>query len=218
MPGFGRYNTFPLRFGGGKKPIEEEHEALLDAYSPGWDVSEDTAKHAEAYAHALAISVIWACNKRLSNQALPLKMQETLSEWESVTRLRPAKTDLEVVRRRRLAAKLRGLAGNTVSDIHDACELLLGAHFDGLHAVDPADEIASWPGINPGPPGYEWSSNRCHIQVQVNKSGLTQTEFRLLMNRLELMLDALLPAWMTYAWHTGSGFIVGTSLLGEAAL
>ena len=38
--GFGRTNPFPFTLGGGESTIDTIHEALLDAYAPGWDVSD----------------------------------------------------------------------------------------------------------------------------------------------------------------------------------
>src|SRR5689334_12791594 len=162
--GFGRTNPFPFRFGGGESTLDVLHEALLDAYAPGWDVSDDAEKAAEAYMQALAVTFLWVANRRLGNQGQPLKMIEFLTTWEEATGLRPAARDRPIERRRRLAAKLRGLVNNTLSDIQAACQELLGPAFVALRTTAPDDEIVYWPGQNPGPPGFEWSSNRCTLQ------------------------------------------------------
>src|SRR5262245_53234357 len=123
--GFGRKNPFPFTFGGGESTIDVLHEALLDAYAPGWDVSDDTEKAAEAYMQALAVTFFWVANRRLAHQGQPLKMIEFLTTWEQATGLRPTAKDRPVDRRRRLAAKLRGLISNTLHDIEGACRELL---------------------------------------------------------------------------------------------
>ena len=216
--GFGRKNPFPFSFGGGESTLDVLHEALLDAYAPGWDVSDDTEKAAEAYMQALAVTFIWVANRRLAHQGQPLKMIEFLTMWEEATGLRPSAKDRPIDRRRRLAAKLRGLINSTLSDIEGACRELLGANCIALHPTAPADEIVYWPGQNPGPPGFEWSSNRCVLHVEVTKSGLSDEEFDAAMGELDRLLDGMVPAWMTFNWYTSSGFEVGMSSLGEDAL
>lgn len=216
--GFGRKNPFPLTFGGGESTIDVVHEALLDAYAPGWDVSDEGDKTAEAYMQALAVTFIWTANRRMANQAQPLKMIEALTLWEEATRLRPTVNDRPRDRRRRLAAKMRGLVSSTLADIEGACVELLGPNFVALHTTAPEAEIVYWPGQNPGPPGFEWSSNRCAIHVEVSRSGMTSSAFDAAVGELERLLDGMVPAWMTFNWHTGMGFAVGVSSLGEDAL
>ena len=215
--GFGRYNPFPLRFGGGNAPIAIEHEALLEHLRPAYDISDDQEIAAETYAHATGLSLTWACNKRLANQGNPLKMIDQLAEWEQMCSLRPSENDYDITRRRVLAAKLRGYSRNALLDIEATARTLLGNQFVAMHVVDPLDEINFWP-LDPGPPGYEWSSNRAHVQIEVRRGPLSDREFYRLMDQLDQQLSDMLPSWMTYNWHTGSGFIVGESILGEAAL
>ena len=111
MTQFGR-SPFPRRFGGGPNTLIIEHEAMLNALARGYDVSEDSPVYAEAYAHALAVTWIWRLNGRLRNQMVPLKMLETLTTWEGACKLRPAPTDTVQDRRRRVAAKFRGIIAN----------------------------------------------------------------------------------------------------------
>jgi hypothetical protein len=216
--GFGRANPFPLTFGGGTSTVDVVHQSLLDAYAPGWDVSDGTEKAADAYAQALAATMIWIAGRRLANQAQPLLMLENLTTWETVCKLRPSPTDTAYARRSALAAKLRGVAGNTLSDISDACAALLGSSFVGVFPVQPSDEITYWPGINPGVPGLEWTSNRCRLRVVLSKEGLSDVAFATLTNALESLLTDMLPTWMDYSWDTGSPFIIEQSLLDEASI
>jgi len=214
---FGR-NAFPRRFGGGQREHHQEHIAMLDALAKGWDVSEETATYAETYAHAVGISFIWILNRRLANQSIPERMTDMLAEWETVCRLKPTGTDSVLARRRRVAAKLRGLAGNTLADITDACEKLLGASFAGLVGIAPTSVISYSPGINPGPPGLEWSSNRCVLVVRMTKNLLSEERFRELRALLIQMLDAMLPAWMTFRIGVGDSFIVNEGVIGATFL
>ena len=218
LVGFGRKNVFPFTFGGPESVIDTMHEALLDAYAPAWDIEDSSDKHAEAYAQALAVSFVWAANRRLANQGQPRKMLEFLTTWEQAARLRIAATDGAASRRRRLAAKMRGIAGNTLDDIEGACRELLGPAFKALRTTPAMDELVYWPGMNPGPPGFEWCSNRCALRVQLDKGHLAEGDFDRLVGELLRTLDGQAPAWMTFNWFIGDGFWSGQSALGEDAL
>lgn len=208
MGKYGR-SPYPRRYGGGPNVLEIEHMAMLDALEPGWDVSDDTAVYAETYAHALAVTAIWRINGRLANMLIPLKMMESLPVWEQATGLRPKPSDSPQVRRRALAAKMRGFVGNTLRDIFDVCATAAGVNFLGLSG--DATPTVYWPGLNPGPPGFEWSSTRASIGVQLSKDGLTDAAFGELFQSLHDNLDKLIPGWMTFQMGVGTastGFIV----------
>lgn len=216
--GFGRNNPFPFRFGGGESRVGVERQALIDAFAKGYDVQDDHEKAAEAEAYAGALAIGWACNERLANQAQPRKMLEELTTWEEACSLRPTAADTDRDRRLRVAARMRGISENDLQAIAEAAEELLGSAYVATTVVDPTDEIVFWPGMDPGPPGFEWTSNRAHIRIEVTKSGASsQAEFDALMLQLDDLMNHMLPTWMTYNWHTGSGFYLGVSLLGEAA-
>lgn len=218
MTGFGRANPFPFTFGGGDSAIETVHQALLEKYAPAWDVSDEKEMSAVAYAEAICVGLVWACNKRLANQLVPSRMLEALTDFEEATRLRPAATERDNDRRSALAAKLRGLSGNTLSDIEAACQALLGNNFDELVQTPEANAVTFWPGVNPGPPGLEWSSTRARLTVVMTKDGLTDSEFLALKAKLSLLLGDLLPCWMTYEIGVGSGFLTDEGLLDETLL
>ncbi len=219
MLGFGRSNPFPFTLGGGESTLALLHASLLDTYAPGWDTSEEGDITVEAYAQALAVSMMWAANRRLAVQGQPLHMLDGLSAWEHITRLRPLPNARANDRRRVLAAKLRGFASNALGDIEAACAELLGSRFLGVHVTAPAIELVYWPGQNPGPPGYEWSSNRCRLRIDVTKAGLDQAAFSALMGELDRLLDGLVPSYCAVQWAvTPFEFLVGSSTLGEAVL
>lgn len=214
MTQYGR-SPYPRRYGGGPNTLIIEHEAMLRALAPGYDVDESSPIYAEAYAHALAITWIWRLNGRLRNQLVPLKMLETLTTWEEACRLRPTPTDLVQERRRRVAAKLRGIIANAYNDIYDTMSALLGANFLGLVSPTLANEVVYWPGLNPGPPGFEWASNRAITAVRMQRLGLDDQSFQALVARAAETLDAMIPAWMGYEIGTDEGgFIAGIGIVG----
>lgn len=224
MAGFGRFNPFPLRFGGGKRAIELAHEGLVSAYSQNLDTDDDTIVGLEAYAEARVISQPWIASKRLGHQLSPQRMIENLPIWERITRLQPDATDSEADRRAELAGKMRGLLNNAEPDIRDACAEVLGTCFVDVHYTDTADEITYWPGLNPGPSLTPWTSNVCMAWVEVTKAHLSQEAFDRKIGRLGRMLDDLLPVWMGFNFYTvdtngtDEGFILDVSLLDEAGL
>lgn len=218
MPQFGAFNPFPFKFGGGKSDREAELIALLDAYAPAWDSSPETANYAECLAYAQLIACIWQINRRLKNQALPMRMLEALTDWEQVTRLRPSAGDLDNDRRRAVAAKLRGVAGNTIGDIYDTCATIFGIAFIDLVFADSSDDVTYWPGINPGPPGFEWSTTRYRMLVQVDNSGMQSSQFQTKRSTLLQQLDIIAPAWMTFDIGVGDEFIVNQSIVGQGVV
>lgn len=217
MPAFGGYGGFPLEFGGEESALEVEHEALLDALSPGWDV-EDPVHAAEVFGYATALTIAWAVNRRLASQGLAMSMLENLPVWEEVLRLRPSPTTPDIERRRRVAGRLRVFAKNALGDIHDACERVLGPRFVGLHVTTPATAISYWPGVNPGPPGLEWSSSRVRLGVEVTRAGTDDDDYNADRAELATLLDSFVPSWMTFAIGEGSSFVVNIGIVGSTFL
>lgn len=222
--GFGLYGTFPFDLGGGDDDapdgsvLEAEHIALLDALAPGWDTRQDWELYWEAYSDAVAVTIIWACNRRLRAWLNPDQMLESLPVWEQSTGLRPSASDSDTERRRRVAGKLRGLVNNALGDIEESVINVLGSLFAGMVLVDPTNVIAYWPGINPGPPGFEWSTNRVIIGIKVDPSGLSDAQFIVKRQALFDQLDTMTPAWMTFQIGVGDQFTVNQGIVGQTFL
>lgn len=204
MSRFGR-RPYPKRYGGGPSTLETEHRAVLDALSPGWDVSEETAIYAETYAQSLAVTAIWQINGRLAGSRIPARMLETLPTWEESCALRPAPNDSVATRRARVAAKLLSVVGNTLANLYDICAAYCGAVFLGFAAPDESVVTTYWPGINPGPPGFEWTSGRAVLCVRLAQNSLSDPAFSALFEGLSLALQPVLPAWMTVTIGTDEG-------------
>lgn len=202
---------FPWQWGAGDRTLEIEHQALLDALAPGWDTSSNTELYAETRAEALAVTLIWRVNRRVGNQWQPLRMMDMLEDFERATSTIVSDADTHGDRRMRLAGKLRSVVNNAFTDLDDACRATLGPNFVALAATAPADEITYWPGINPGPPGYEWSTNRAVVAVHVNKNGLDEDSFKRKRAALAEMLDHMRPSWLAYAIGVGTG--AGTTFI-----
>lgn len=215
MPGFGKTGPFPRRFGGGTHTRTYEERALTRAFvKDGFTVKDGSIKAAEAYAYGSGIAQIWAVNTRLRGNDIPERMLETLPTYEEILRTRPSPDDTDNDRRAAVAAKLRGISGQaTGEDIDEVCRTLLGDAYEGLRTVEEAQEYSYWPGINPGPPGFEWTSNRAVIGVAVRQDSRTDAAWQRVMATLRDLLQTLLPAWEVFVVGTDDGgFVLGEDL------
>jgi hypothetical protein len=205
MPFFGGGAGFPRTFGGSDSIVDLEQGAMLQALAPVLDSADSSANFAETYGHAVGLATIWSVNGRLEAQWIPARMLETLPMWEEAMRLRPAPDATSVERRAEVAAKFLGFAGNGLGEIYDSCAQLLGAAL--LEITFPSEDEATtyWPGINPGPPGFEWASNRALITIRVQRSGLSDPDFYALLDRVVRNVDAMGASWLAFAIGTDEG-------------
>lgn len=200
MPALSFPLDFPLTFGGGEDYHAAEEQALLGAIEAtnALSVESDTELAAEIAADANAVACIWACNRRLENQINPLKMLEALPDWEDACGLRPAPTDTDVDRHNALAGKLLGQAGNALPDLDAVARQVLGQCFVSIVTTTTLTETTYWPGVNPGPPGKEWSSNRARIAIVARQNGVDDDTFGARVDSLKSQLRALDPCWQTF--------------------
>ena len=189
---------FPLQLGGPEDLHAVEHQAVLGALQDYYNVDSAGGVWCQAYADATALAFVWACNRRLANQRNPLKMTDALSDWEQACGLVPTIGDSEVDRRNRLAAKMAGLIGNAIADIDRSCQQALGQSYGALVITPPALQVTYWPGVNPGPPGREWSSNRARIAIVVTNPGFDDETLRNQLSALSSLLQSLLPVWAVF--------------------
>lgn len=221
MSSFGFWGSFPFTFGGEEEPEESAHYAMLDALAPepgiGFDTS-DPLLIAEVAAHASVVGGIWDINERVRRQALPLSMLEALPEAEEALRIRPTPEQTDDERRAIVAAKTIALKGNTIPEIEEAVRAIAGNQFVTLY-VPPESAVVTYYPLNPGPPGLEWMSTRCFVRIQLTKEGLTDdATFYRMRSAIEDLLNQQLPASHIFAVNTGTGFIIGESLIGETGI
>lgn len=223
MASYGGYNPYPSTYGGDVRPVEKIHEALNDDVGRYLDTSDGTLVRSETYAEALMINAAWEGAQASHNAWIASKATYSLPTLEEAFGLRPKSSDSPTIRRRVLDAKMRSVGGNAEPDIRDVCERIMGGNFVTLGYVDAAEEVAYWPGIYPGPPGFEWATNREIVLVEVTKDGLSQEAFSERVAQLYEKLDDMLPAFMDFNIYvhntngTDEGFILDLSLLDEAA-
>jgi hypothetical protein len=224
---FGRWSGFPFEFSGDDPPDEQEHTALKLALSPdrkGFNTDDDLID-IECEAHAAALRIIWDVNTRTANQAIPARMLEEVVRWEEILKLRPSPEDSDNDRRNAIEAKLRGLTGNAIADIERVARAIFKQYFVAVNVVDPLEVYAWMPGVDPGPPGFEWSSNRMTIGISVRRGTMDDDVFRRRVSTLDDAIAAMLPVWMTYTVGAAptdesgsSGFICDVSICDETLL
>jgi hypothetical protein len=210
---------FPVPIGEDEDFHSLEQRAILGALEPALDPNSGTENWCEAYGEATVLASAWACTRRAANQAIPTRMIEALPGWETCCGLRPVLEDSDYERRQRLAAHNRALVGNSYGDLEDVAARALGANFEELRVVDPADHTVYWPGINPGPPSLEWSTNRCRYGVVLNTNALsTNASYDAKRDAVAVAFERSLPAWAAYCVGVGSSFVVGIGVVGKTYL
>lgn len=221
MAEFGAYNPFPLEFGGGPSNLEIAHQYLLErAAEQGFDTSEEQMLETELYGDAIVLGMILDANERLGLQLNPRAMLENLPVWETAMGLSPTKTASDTFRRDAVLARARAYGENTPVAVYSAAHAVFGAALVSITYPEEADAITYWPGVNPGPPGLEWTSTRMIHKVRVRREGVVGYQER--VDMLASVLDELLPAqdaFTIYTYDAGAdSFVLGVSELGVAGL
>ena len=196
---------FPRRFGARDRTRDVAHRALLEALAPGFDITQGTALWAETRAEAQAIATMWSVNARVGNQLVPARMLDVVRTYEEACGLRPLPGDTANRRRAAIEARLISAAGNRLNDIATIAATVMGAGFVAI--LKPAVVVSYWPGVNPGPPGFEFTSNRAVICLKLSRAGVSDDEFTRRQRDLVDQLDRIVPAWMRIVTGEGDEFI-----------
>ena len=223
MAGLGS-NSNPMEIGAPKDWEGEVEQSLLEALAPVFDVYEDTIVAAEVAADAVLVSNIWAASERLANQGQARKMIDALPVQEEAHGLRPGPDDSAKERREALAAKRRGFTGNAAPDVRDVCAAAMGGGFVALHHVPEDEAVSYWPGINPGPAGFEWMSTNALVFAEVTSAGMSGDEFQRRTSNMASIVNDMLSVECAFDWFRHDedageeGFFLDFSLLDEVGL
>lgn len=184
---------------------------------------------AENFAIARQLGAVTRAAEKLEANSLPGTSDEKLENWVKILGVSARPDEQRWQLRQRCEAKYRAATSSaSPDDVDAAVTALLGDSFVAVHrvrgdmlSVSPA---TYWPVVNPGPAslslgGGAWTSARSYYWVEVKQpTGAGDAAFSRLMNvDLFELLDARLPAHMTFDWATSSGFLLGVSQLGFAA-
>ncbi len=196
-----------------------------------YTIEPSTLVHCENLALARLLAY-WASRypECIRANSLPASAGELVEYWAAVLGIpaRPGEQRWSV--RERTAAHFRAVRGITLATIEDDLTELLGDAFVDASFSEGADletppAITYWPGVNDGPAAYDlgggaWITERSHLYVEVQQpAGMSIGEFRQLVDvDLFQYLDRTLPAWCTFGWALGSGFLLDVSQLDYVGL
>lgn len=150
MPTFGRYGTFPLRFGGAKPRVQTILESLNSARGTAYDVTETSHVWVENMALARALAEVWDVNEMMGNQVVPLKMGLLLERWEKILGITVSPSATRAARRRVVHALMSrtGKTPNyqTLKDLLEVAMAPLTISSIAHSAPGDAGVVANWPG------------------------------------------------------------------------
>jgi hypothetical protein len=201
--GFGGFNSFPFRFGGGQSDHRTIYESLNTGLGTGLDTSDASTVTAETSADAQAIAALWSANARLQNQWDPRRMTDMVPHWEFIFGIRPHRSDSMNVRRARLIPKFLALGAELYATTSEICTAILGAEFLSVEYTALADARPHWPD---GTPAYatQWTSHCAHILIRVKRydqlTTLTLHEYFTKLSELWNFLRDLNSSWSTTDW------------------
>jgi hypothetical protein len=208
MPKFGGYSPFPKRMGGGRPRVETLTKALAADRGDGFDaLNRETIAYTIDTAIARALSAAWGTNQRLAQLWDPRRMSEDiLARWEKILALTPLADETVASRRDRVEAILARfgqpawaseITTKLQAEIGDAFVALETISFDNANILVP-DGTYPWG----APGGVPWSSTVAHILIRLQKpTGWSEGDFYDAAAKVVLVLDPLLPAWVTFSWY-----------------
>lgn len=202
----GGLSPSPERTGGGAPRLRRIIEALGAQLGSAFDTTSTSNVYAEMQAYGRAINEAWGNGVRLANQWDPLRVTDFMGRWEAILGLTPAPTDLDTVRRARIAASLVRIGrANTFQAVVDAITAAVGSTVfvsithtssSGAVVVTPS----GWP-VGVQLSGVTWYSTTAHVLVLVTQpTGMSDSQFYSQVSAMNPVLDAMLPAWCTWDW------------------
>jgi hypothetical protein len=183
----------------------------------------------------LADARLWALGRRLAERhaanQTPATAGQAVYRWASILGV-PRGMDKEYELRKRCVDKMVFRStGASSSKLDDALLLLFGdafvqtIHRFGTIGAPPVPTY--WPVINPGPATFDlgpgtWLSDRARATVDLEHiSGVADLAMaKIADGEMQWLLDGVMPSWVTWDWafDAESGFLLGTSVLGQNSL
>ena len=196
------------RYGGGNRRLQRIIESLNAQRGDAYDTTETSTVYADNMAVARSIDGAWATNTRLANITDPARTTE-LARWERILAIVPGANDSDQTRRARIIDR-RARTGKmpTSQSIADDIRAICGNTFVGIHHLTVDNAVTYWPGGTPDADA-PWYSTIAYIAIELTiPNGMGLGEFLDTIAPMSEMLDGRLPAWVTWAWFIGSGFIL----------
>lgn len=208
--GLGGFHPFPKRYGGGRPLLKVLHDSLNAARGTAIDANDSTSiawVENMAYARAIAIDG-HGTTERLGNQRDPARMTDFIPRWEGIFKIVPSPTATDQERRAEIRVRFRRFLD--ASAIHyrveSALRTALGSYFSAIEYISYANAVIHVPDTSypwgTVASGYPWTSTTAHMLVLLVKpDGASEGDFYTAAGKVPPILDALLPAWMTFNWY-----------------
>lgn len=236
MPFTGGASPGPERYGGPDSPggeprLQRIYESLCaqhgSAYAQDWPPKTPFGIEMAAYARAICFDLFGA-SERMANQFRPATMTADglLPRWERIFNTPTLPGDTEPVRRARVAAAFARLGTpNTHQPIVDALTAALGVLFTGtIIYSSPNTALKYWPGAANNTATLPWYSQVNVLQIQLTvpatylaAGGGPNSAWWALVGQAYLVLDQLLPSWITWFFFIQSSAATNCFLLDDPA-
>jgi len=214
--GYGGHHPYPRRFGGGKPHLQVIHEALNAQRGTAFDPVALSVVSLENMAIARAICFDgWGTNQRLAQQWDPRRTTDMLPRWEKIFGIRPDPSASFADRREELTLRWQRFGAlATHARIETELRERLGEYFVQVEYLSLGVASVYVPGA-----GYPWgtqlagvwSSTVAHILVLTQKpEGASEGQFYDAVAQVYPILDAIVPAWVTFDWYRTPVGVYGT--------
>lgn len=212
MSYFGGLSSTPLRFGGGRPMLQVILDSINSSMGTGYIPDPTSIVYVRNLALAKVILQAWSTNQRLANNGNPSTLTTLLTRWEHILAL-PVDPSLSDVARRARALELWSRNGQAFDTqyLTDKVSGLLGPVFVAIEFISYANAVVHSPdGTYPWgtqTAGYPWYSTVAHILIRTQKpTGWNEGQYRAAVGKANALLDAIVPAWVTWtAYHPPEG-------------
>ena len=138
----GRFNAFPLRFGGGEPLSRKIYNAINSSLGTALDTSEDSTVTAETSAEGRLIAAAWGANSCASNQLDPDRVTDFIARWEAILGIPFRVGDSDATRRARIKAARTAMGNPCTQTIVALCTNALGSLYVNVEFV-PLDRVVT---------------------------------------------------------------------------
>lgn len=190
------------------------------SFGSGYNPTPNSIVYLRNLALAKVILDAWLTNQRLANQAIPSKLTTFLSRWEQILAL-PADPTLSDVDRRNRIAEIWSRWGQQFDTqyLTDKMASILGPLFVAVEFISYAIAVVHapngtypWGTVDPSAP---WYSSTAHILVRTQvPAGWGEGQYRIVIAKANLALDALVPAWITWTVYRPPTSQLPTNVVG----
>lgn len=204
----GAFNNSPMVFGAEEgSNLEAIQNSLLESKGTALTKDPESFMWAETLVYAKAIEYLWSTAQRFANQWNAETMTDFLPRWERIYGINPLPSETMVDRRRKVKIKMEMVGlGPTMQIVTDLLAIMLPDIFVEIIYTSSDEAVSQVPGGSPISGGAplgdgDWYSTISYLAIKVQQpSYMDDKTFYEKAGSIHLLLDNLLPAWVTYKW------------------